>query len=91
VRVNPLPPYLQTPVEGAEYRGNKVEFKWLKVKDAVRYYLQVAEDREFSSLVIAKDTIKDKEYTTTSLGVKTYFSGSAQLPWMIMKGRHLML
>jgi len=73
VRVNPLPPYLQTPVEGAEYRGNKVEFKWLKVKDAVSYHLQVAEDREFSSLVIDKDTIKDTEYTATSLGVKTYF------------------
>jgi hypothetical protein len=73
VRVNPQPPYIQAPVENTKYMGNSVEFKWLKVKDAVRYRVQVAGDREFRSIVIDKDNITDTGYTATSLGFKTYF------------------
>ena len=68
VRMNPLPPYIQSPHDGAELRGKSVEFKWLKVKDAARYHIQIAEDKEFSTIVLDKSDIEDTEYVVTSLG-----------------------
>ncbi len=47
VRVNPLPPFIQEPTDGLQVKGKSVSFQWLKVKDAVRYELQVSPDREF--------------------------------------------
>jgi hypothetical protein len=38
------PPSIQTPVEGAQYGGKTLEFKWARVEGASRYRLQVAED-----------------------------------------------
>ena len=73
VRVNPVPPFIQSPLAGAESREKSVEFKWLRVKDAVRYHLQIAEDKEFSKLVMDKADITDTAYTETLPGYKTYY------------------
>lgn len=50
VRVHPLPPFVQTPSEGAKYRGNTLKFSWLQVRDASRYQVQTATDREFREI-----------------------------------------
>ncbi|MDA8125997.1 MAG: FecR domain-containing protein [Deltaproteobacteria bacterium] len=47
LRVNPRPPFIQEPVADAAFKGRSVSFRWLKVKEAVRYELQIASDREF--------------------------------------------
>ncbi len=49
VRTNPLPPFIQAPVDGERYKGKSVSFRWLKVKDAARYRIQISPDREFRS------------------------------------------
>lgn len=47
VRNNPLPPFMQQPMDGASIKGTSVGFRWLKVGDAASYQLQIADDREF--------------------------------------------
>ena len=47
VRTNPLPPFIQEPVDGTRFKGKSVSFRWLKVKDAARYQIQISKDREF--------------------------------------------
>ena len=34
VRVNPLPPFIQEPADGVQFKGKTVSFRWLKVRDA---------------------------------------------------------
>ena len=73
VRVNPLPPYIQAPQDGALISGESAEFRWLKVNDAARYHMQVAEDSEFSRIVMDKSDIKDTAYVAKSLGYNTSY------------------
>ncbi len=53
VRANPLPPFIQEPADGTPFKGKFVSFRWLKVRDAARYQLQISPDREF------RDTPRD--------------------------------
>lgn len=72
IRVNPLPPFIQLPLDGAEYRGTFPEFRWLKVSDAAKYHIQIAEDRDFKA--IAADTYeRDVKHTAKGLDYKTYY------------------
>ena len=32
VRTNPLPPFIQEPADGAQFKGKSVSFRWLKVQ-----------------------------------------------------------
>jgi hypothetical protein len=73
VRTNPLPPFIQSPVDGATPRERKVEFKWLKVKDAVAYHLQIAEDREFARILLDKNDLTATEFISPPLEFKPYF------------------
>lgn len=73
VRTNPLPPFIQSPVDGATPRDRRVGFKWLKVKDAVNYHLQIAEDREFVRIVLDKNDVADTEFISPPLEFKPYF------------------
>jgi len=72
VRINPLPPIMQSPQSGAEYREPAVNIMWLKVPDAKHYHLQIAEDREFRTMVEEQDNIQDLTYRTKDLGFRTY-------------------
>lgn len=72
VRVNPLPPLMQSPADGAEFRGKSPAFRWLAVKDATHYHLQIAEDREFSDIVVDRRDITIPEFTADSLAYKRY-------------------
>jgi hypothetical protein len=73
VRVNPLPPFIQTPIDGSEYKQKSVQCQWLKVKDAVRYHVQISEDREFNRIIIDKNDIKDTGFITSSLNYGSYY------------------
>jgi len=73
VRINPLPPFMRSPDEGTEFRGISPSFQWLDVKGAKHYHLQIAEDREFSSLVADCQDITVPEFTADSLAYKRYY------------------
>ncbi|MFC1825126.1 FecR domain-containing protein [Thermodesulfobacteriota bacterium] len=73
VRVNPLPPFIQSPIDGAEYRERKAQFRWLKVRDAVNYHIQVSDNSEFSTITDEQKNFTALEYTTGVLDFKTYF------------------
>lgn len=73
IRINPVPPFIQTPVEGGEYREKTLLCKWLQVKDAVSYHLQIAEDAKFNTIVQDRSDIKDTEYKTEALDYKNYY------------------
>ncbi|HYA26812.1 MAG TPA: FecR domain-containing protein, partial [Thermodesulfovibrionales bacterium] len=73
VRTNPLPPFIRSPVEGATPRDRRVQFRWLKVKDAVSYHLQIADDKEFVRIVMDKDNVTATEFISPLLEFKPYF------------------
>lgn len=73
VRTNPLPPFIQSPIDGATPREKKVEFRWLKVKDAVAYHLQIAEDRKFVRILLDKNDVTATEFISPPLEFKPYF------------------
>jgi hypothetical protein len=73
VRVNPLPPFIQSPSDGADLRETTVRFEWLKVAKAVRYHFQVAEDRQFNHIIEDQADINDNSIQTKNLDFKTYY------------------
>jgi len=73
VRVNPLPPFIQSPLDGAEYRERTVPFRWLKVQDAVKYHVQVAEDSDFAEVKEEREDVTGNTYKTGTLEFKPYY------------------
>lgn len=56
VRINPLPPFIQEPANGLEYKGRSVSFLWLKVPQAGHYTLEIAVNPEFKGETIRVNT-----------------------------------
>ncbi|MBA4397030.1 MAG: hypothetical protein C0394_06580 [Syntrophus sp. (in: bacteria)] len=73
IRVNPLPPITQMPADGAKFKGAPAIFHWLAVSDAVRYRVQIAEDREFANIVLDKADLKESTFRPGDLAYKNYF------------------
>jgi hypothetical protein len=73
VRVNPLPPFIQSPSDGTDLREKTARFEWLNVAKAVRYHLQVAEDRKFQAIVADAKDITSVSHKMGSLDFKTYY------------------
>jgi len=73
IRLNPLPPYIESPTRDAELKKKSVTFKWLKVADAVKYHLQIATESEFKTLIIDKKDIKDTEFIAENLEFRRYW------------------
>lgn len=73
VRVNPLPPYINIPVDGAEYREKRITLKWLNVQDAERYQVQIAEDEQFERIRMNRDDITELQAETLQLDPGTFF------------------
>jgi hypothetical protein len=73
IRMNPLPPLIESPVDGAAYTVKAPLFRWLRVNDAVRYHVQVAEDRGFRKIVEARVDMRDVEYKAAGLDFGTYY------------------
>ncbi len=87
VRVNPLPPFIQSPSDGADLREKTVRFEWLKVTKAVKYHLQVAEDSKFQVLVAdAKDITGVSHKIEQALILKPIILESVQLLLTAMRG-----
>ncbi len=62
VRTNPIPPFVQNPVDGQEYKSVTMDFQWLKVSDASHYHFQLAEDADFVKLVDEQTGFKGTEF-----------------------------
>jgi hypothetical protein len=73
VRTNPAPPHIQLPMDGGEYREKHLPVRWLKVRDAVTYRLQLAEDPDFHRIRLDRRDLKDVTYTTDALDYTTYY------------------
>jgi hypothetical protein len=73
VRVNPLPPFIQSPDDGAEYREKTVLLTWLEVKQAVKYHVQVAKDPAFAKIVEDVPVMSGTSRQTGNLDYKTYY------------------
>lgn len=52
IRLNPPPPHLETPQEGAEYRRTSVIARWLRVGGAAGYRIQVADGPGFTAPLV---------------------------------------
>jgi hypothetical protein len=73
VRVNPMPPIIESPVDKTVYIEKSLPFRWLGVNDAVRYHVQIAEDKEFNRIIETRNDIRELRYETTKLDFKTYY------------------
>jgi hypothetical protein len=73
VRVNPQPPFIEFPADGAEYKKKTLTFKWLKVKDALRYHVQVAEDPGFNILIEDRKDIRSPECIVRDLNFQRHW------------------
>ncbi|MBN1613843.1 MAG: FecR domain-containing protein [Deltaproteobacteria bacterium] len=62
VRVNPLPPFIQEPLDDSRYRGKSVAFRWLNVPDSVVYQIQFAREKDFSKPLAEPVNVKSLEY-----------------------------
>jgi hypothetical protein len=67
------PPVVRSLVDGAQYWGKILEFKWLKVEGAAKYHLQVAEDNEFASLQDDRKDIRGESYILYNFDLKPYY------------------
>jgi len=72
-RANPLPPFIQIKAEDMELMGRSAEFKWLKVKDAVGYHIQIAKDKGFTSIVEENKDYKNDTYKTGTMDYGEYY------------------
>lgn len=59
IRVNPLPPFIQKPLNGQEFRKETVMLEWLSVSDTMGYQVQVAKDPGFTSVQMDFDKITE--------------------------------
>jgi hypothetical protein len=59
VRLNPMPPFVREPADGARIRGKTLAVSWLKVPDAAGYRIEVASDREFRHILEELKELKD--------------------------------
>lgn len=73
VRMNPLPPFIQTPTEASRVHANSVLLSWLTVADAACYHIQVAKDRDFQELVEDRSDVTETRLQTGDLSANPYF------------------
>ncbi|MDH4266749.1 MAG: FecR domain-containing protein, partial [Deltaproteobacteria bacterium] len=73
VRVNPQPPFTEFPTDGAAYKKKTLTFKWLKVRDAWRYHIQIAEDQEFTIRIEDRKDIQQTEWLARDLNFQRYW------------------
>jgi len=73
LRVNPLPPLIQLKGDESEFIGKTAQYTWLKVKDAVKYHLQVAQDNGFTVIKEEKPDYQGDSYKTGTFDYGTYY------------------
>lgn len=73
IRTNPLPPLIESPVDGSKYKDGHFTFKWLKVNEAARYQIQIAEDKNFNKIILEGADIKNTGIKAQDLDIGTYY------------------
>ncbi len=73
IRTNPVAPFIQMPEHEGEYMERRLNFRWLKVRDAEKYHFQLAEDPEFQKIRMEQKDLTATEYTTASLDYQGYY------------------
>lgn len=73
VRINPLPPFIQTPEDGREFKTDRVVLEWLNVPDAVSYQVQVSKNIEFEPLFKTFKAIKSSRQPLELAGYGDYY------------------
>ena len=73
VRMNPLPPSIVSPMNNGRYSDDMPLFEWLTVQDAVRYHLQIAQDRTFAKVVVDQQALRDTQYEPRQFEPGTYY------------------
>lgn len=73
IRLNPLPPFIQSPRAGAKIKGNAASFEWLSVGDAMRYHVQIGEDREFTKPAVDKNDLTRLSFKADTLAHKPQY------------------
>jgi hypothetical protein len=73
IRTNPLPPVIESPPGGPVFKDGSVTLKWLKVNDAVRYQVQIAEDKDFNKIAVNETDIKDTRIKIQDLDIRIYY------------------
>lgn len=73
IRLNPLPPFIQSPRAGAKIKGNAVSFEWLSVSDAMRYHIQISENREFTKPAVDKNDLTGLNFNADTLAHKPQY------------------
>jgi hypothetical protein len=72
-RGNLSPPVIQSPVDGAQYKGKTLEFKWRNVEGTSKYHIQIAEDIGFYLLQDERKDVRGETYILYNFGFKTYY------------------
>jgi hypothetical protein len=73
LRVNPLPPLIQSRADEFEFVGKTAQFTWLKVKDADLYHTQVAEDDGFTVIKEENTNYQGESCKTGPLDYGAYY------------------
>ncbi len=73
VRINPLPPFVQSPENNAEIKEKYCSLNWLQVSDAIAYHVQIAQDIKFETIIQEDKQLKNTSITTNQLAYNTYF------------------
>lgn len=73
VRMHPLPPTVEAPIDGSEYGAGEISCSWEAVKEAVSYQFQIARDASFDRIIDEKSSVYGTNVTTHVLDHGTYF------------------
>lgn len=64
LKARPEPPFLSAPQNKGKLRGEAVEFKWAEAAEAANYHFQLAQDAQFSKLVLEEKTLAKTRFLT---------------------------
>lgn len=73
IRVNPVPPMIASPASGDSLRSSTVDLVWLKVRDAAKYHVQLAEDENFTTVLSEEPALEETRFRAASLHPGTYY------------------
>jgi hypothetical protein len=73
VRLNPMPPFVREPVDGARIKGKSLAVTWLKNREAASYQIQVGLDREFRQPLGKLTDVQDTRHEIKVPDLGTYF------------------
>ena len=64
VKARPEPPFLQSPEDQSTQRGDRLDFTWAKVSEAVGYHFQLASDADIKNTLLEERNWADTRFAT---------------------------